>query len=192
MRKPEHEQTYANLKIHFMEAHTELRATDTTVNELGYHSANALVEQIADRLNHLPIEDPPPFLPPVEEAHAPPAPPPPSIANATQQTPDALLMQQMIAQMNRMEERDVARQAELTVLRNAVGQGRGRNQNDHGGRGRGRGRGRAAPLPRRRGSYCWTHGNCANTGSECLTPSDGHIATATFTNMQGGSTLNCE
>ena len=35
---------------HFRTAHQELRDTDTTIDELGYHSANSIVEQIVDRL----------------------------------------------------------------------------------------------------------------------------------------------
>ena len=39
--------------------------------------------------------------------------------------------------------------------------------------------------------YCWTHGNCAHTGSACETKAAGHIDCATYANMQGGSTHNC-
>ena len=39
-----------NFKTHFTEAHVELQATDTGVDELGYHSANSLVNQIFERV----------------------------------------------------------------------------------------------------------------------------------------------
>ena len=44
MRRPDHEKTYTNFKLHFTEAHLELRATDATVDELGYHSTSAMVQ----------------------------------------------------------------------------------------------------------------------------------------------------
>ena len=38
--------------------------------------------------------------------------------------------------------------------------------------------------------YCWTHGLCSHTGSECRIQADGHDATATVTDRKGGSTKN--
>ena len=58
MRLPAHNQTYAALKLHFTAAHTELRATDSTVDELGYHSASAMVAQIVKQLRTAGIQDP--------------------------------------------------------------------------------------------------------------------------------------
>jgi hypothetical protein len=40
-------------------------------------------------------------------------------------------------------------------------------------------------------SYCWSHGACAHSSSQCNTQLPGHQSSATFTNMQGGSTSNC-
>ena len=42
--------TWANFIDHFRQAHQELRDTDTTINQLGFHSANAIVKQIVDCL----------------------------------------------------------------------------------------------------------------------------------------------
>ena len=39
--------------------------------------------------------------------------------------------------------------------------------------------------------YCWTHGACAHTGSECNHPAEGHKKEATFQDMMGGSTKDC-
>ena len=69
------------------------------------------------------------------------------------------------------------------------GRGRGYGRSNR-GRGQGRG-GRGAPRAHTGGKYCHTHGNCVHTGVECNTPGENHITTATFANMQGGSTLNC-
>ena len=39
--------------------------------------------------------------------------------------------------------------------------------------------------------YCYTHGACAHTGSECRAKTTGHQDTATFSNKMGGSTSHC-
>ena len=44
------EKTWINFITHFRQAHQELRDTDTSMAELGFQSANAIVEQIVGRL----------------------------------------------------------------------------------------------------------------------------------------------
>ena len=44
------------------------------------------------------------------------------------------------------------------------------------------------PGPRK---YCWTHGWCAHSSSECNKPKDGHVKDATAQDMKGGSTFRC-
>ena len=39
--------------------------------------------------------------------------------------------------------------------------------------------------------YCYTHGACAHTGTDCRAKTTGHQDAATFTNKMGGSTLYC-
>ena len=39
--------------------------------------------------------------------------------------------------------------------------------------------------------YCWTHGACAHTGTECNNSATGHKKEATFQDMMGGSTKDC-
>ena len=39
--------------------------------------------------------------------------------------------------------------------------------------------------------YCWSHGACAHSGTECNNRKDGHKQDATFQNMMGGSTKDC-
>jgi hypothetical protein len=68
--------------------------------------------------------------------------------------------------------------------RNNRGRGAGRNIDRTGG---GRGQG-TSPSPR---TYCWTHGWCAHASDACTNRAPGHQATATSTNMQGGSTNKC-
>jgi hypothetical protein len=66
------------------------------------------------------------------------------------------------------------------------GRGRQSSREGHGGRNRSRhGQIRLSPK------YCWTHGNCAHPGSKCASKTNRHIDGATYANMQGGSTNNC-
>ena len=211
IRRPENEKTYANFKLHFTEAHLELRATDATVDELGYHSANAVVQQIVDQLRLATTDEPPlesssqfsgidQNLPPVvlpAPEHAPS--PVPQTTNSTI-TNDPRISQ-MMEQLLRMEERadahDNAAYDQGRDSYHSYGRGRGRGrQHGYYGQGRGRnqqnGRGGRPPRLRRGGKYCHTHGNCAHTSAECETQAEGHVSTDTFANMQGGSTANCE
>ena len=41
---------WVNLKKYFTNAYQELRDTDTTINKLGFHSANNIVPQIVKQL----------------------------------------------------------------------------------------------------------------------------------------------
>ena len=67
--------------------------------------------------------------------------------------------------------------------------GRGRGKSGHSQRG---GRGcQATERPRRGDSYYHTHGNCTYTSGKYETPVTNHQSAATFTNMMGGSTANC-
>ena len=86
---------------HFRQAHQELRDIDTTVNKLGYHSANAIVQIERLRQEHDKATAPPSDnLSPTEEVPA----LPPAQANVVQPPvdPDLLLMQQMMQNMQTM------------------------------------------------------------------------------------------
>ena len=48
IRRPDDEKTWPNMKQNFTDAHLELRDADTTVNDLGFHSANTIVAQIVE------------------------------------------------------------------------------------------------------------------------------------------------
>jgi hypothetical protein len=68
--------------------------------------------------------------------------------------------------------------------------GRGTN----GGRGNSGGRGPGNQTRRTRrnvSKYCWTHGACAHSSSECTSKADNHQDAATFANKMGGSTAYC-
>ena len=60
IRKPAPDKTWANFKLHFTQAHVELRETSPSADELGFHSASALVDTIVDRLRTEGVLDNPP------------------------------------------------------------------------------------------------------------------------------------
>jgi hypothetical protein len=111
-----------------------------------------------------------------------------NMANSTQQN------QTMLGQMQAL----TTTICDLKSQVNNQSQPRGRGG---GGRGRGSGRDRCRGhaggrsgrannrlLPK----HCWTHGNCSHNGVEWETKSDGHLNDATYSNMQNGSTQNCQ
>ena len=204
MRKPIADKTWLNFMAHFRQAHQELRDTDTSMEELGYQSANALVEQIVERLREEddtiaspthpdyvipPVHTPP--LPPIPTT-PPPLPPQPYVQPPTTQQqanavvpidPNAAVMQAMMNNMQMMHD---------TMHQNfRHGRGRGRGRVPARGRGRGRGRSGNRNRGERTNQYCHSHGNCAHTGRECETPAEGHQIDATFANLMGGSTNRC-
>ena len=143
-----------------------------------------MVQQIVQELRNVVIDENPD--PPILFEHPHPEPPhvpgPPALptANAVIPATDPLVLQL---------------QADLEAMRQQVNANRffhrgrgGRGRVGRGDRGREQGRGRRQG---RGGFYCHTHGNCAHLGADCENPSEGHIATATFANMQGGSTRGC-
>jgi len=71
---------------------------------------------------------------------------------------------------------------------------RSRNRRNNRGRGAAGGTERpndtTAANKNRNSLYCWTHGACAHSSTECNNQLPGHATTATFHNMQGGSTKN--
>ena len=52
MRRSEYEKLWPNFILSFTEALRELRDTDATVDEFGFHSANAIVSQIVEQLRN--------------------------------------------------------------------------------------------------------------------------------------------
>ena len=50
MGKPSADKKWINFIDNFRQAHQELRNTDSTINELGFHNVNTIIEYIVDRL----------------------------------------------------------------------------------------------------------------------------------------------
>ena len=197
MRKPLIDKTWANFMAHFRQAHQELRDTDTSMAELGFQSANAIVEQIVDRLREEEENDvqapppmyaaPPPAAIPTAFQPPPPPPAPPFLSTQPQANavvpadPNTAVLQAMMNNMQMMHD---------NMHRNHY-QGRGRGRGRGPARGRGRGRGGNRNRNQQTSNYCHTHGNCAHTSRECNTPGDTHQVDATFANMMGGSQNRC-
>jgi hypothetical protein len=47
------------------------------------------------------------------------------------------------------------------------------------------------PLDAATNSYCWTHGRCKHTSTQCKFPAEGHCKDATMDNKKNGSTFGC-
>ena len=93
----------------FVEAHQELQDTDASVNELRFHSVNAIIEQIVQQLRKEVPNDTPPILPRQEfpivthDNHQEVPLPIQEITNATQVDPAmTTLMTTMISNMEAM------------------------------------------------------------------------------------------
>ena len=84
MRKLFVEKTWTNFMTHFCQAHQELQNIDTTINELGFQSANSIFNHILKRLRE-DKENEPLILPP------PPPPNPQEIPIQPQQQVNAVI-----------------------------------------------------------------------------------------------------
>ena len=193
LRKDPADQGWIDFQDHFTTAHQELRETQASVDEIGFQSANAIVSQIVDELrtefSHAtqpPANNEPPAIP--HQA------PQEQLALATTSPQEATMMTMFATMQANME----MMRLQIEENRNYRG-GRGagrihRGGGRGGGRNKGRGGGRTSNRTQgpRRGHYCSTHGNCAHEGRDCNTPGPNHQPTASFTNMMGGNTRNCD
>ena len=116
IRNPAVEKTWANFKTHFTQAHIKLRETATLADELGFHGANALVENIIDRLRTEGVIDNPPEQqePAPVDIHVPPRPPAPEQGSEATRDPAALTtyMIQITAQIANLQAQLTAAVAE--------------------------------------------------------------------------------
>ena len=186
LMRPEAEQTWSNMLIHFRSAQNYLSCVPTAGSHYTQgqenHHANAAI--VADLVTQRLLETLPPS-PPDE------LPVPPEFANAAlQQQRETTLATREAALLASMQQMMALMRTGPTNNRNNNRPprdrgGRGQNARPNGGRGRG-----LAPLPRQ---YCWSHGYCAHGSELCNNQLPGHQVTATATNdhMQGGSTNNC-
>jgi hypothetical protein len=195
-RRPIIERTWANMLQHFRDAQSDLSYLPTAgdvFHQQPFHQANT-VSEIADLVAQRLLE----AIPPGDT-------PPPAYVSATD-TANAVFQQRNSA----LAAREAALLSQMTemmaMMRNGTtatssgshpgntsqpGHRSGRTDPRSGrtdARSGHRGSRRLPSAPR---SYCWSHGACAHSSSQCNTQLPGHQSSATFTNMQGGSTSNC-
>jgi hypothetical protein len=189
--KPIADRTWPNFKEHFKAAQRAIKKSQpaTTTDSLGYHeqanAAETIVDQVIDRLSSQ--RDVATTITAETLAEQQMQQQLLGMANSTQQS------QQMLDQMTALATTVSTLQAQLENKNQNRGRNNGGNRgrdrdNDRRARNGGRG-GRGGA--RRPFQYCWSHGNCSHSGSDCESPSDGHIKDATYANMQGGSTNRC-
>ena len=190
--KPIVEKTWPAFKLHFKNAQRAIKQSQPTVttDSLGYHdTANAatLVDQVLQRLSNqtdtTSIITPESTADQLAEAqmqqHV------TNMANATQQNATMLeQIQSLTSSISSLQSQ--VRNGSQSGSSGGRGRGRGRDSGRGGGRGNGRGNGPRGPP-----AYCWTHGNCSHPSSECSYKAEGHIDSATGSNMQGGSIRRC-
>jgi len=171
---PTANRTWAGMLKHFRAAQKALSSRTTAGTT--YNQANnvtTMADLVAQR-----ILDTMPTTPETE--------PPVETINAAITTELAARDAALLAQMQEM----MTRMSTGTANTNS----RRRNQRNNRGRGTAGGTERPNDTPaanRNHNSlYCWTHGACAHSSTECNNQLPGHITTATFHNMQGGSTKN--
>ena len=177
------QRTWANMITHFREAQADLSSLPTAGDI--FHQANSMTT-MADLVAQRLLEA---------------MPPPPPEAAIPSDTVNTVITQREISLAAREAALLTQMQEMMTVLRTGTVNNHSQQRRNNRGRGSGHsGRGntntgnttpggRRAPGPRQ---YCWTHGACAHNSSECNSPLDGHQTTATFNNMQGGSTNNLQ
>ena len=175
--KPEANKTWANFQTHFIEAQTSYKKNrpSETSSSLGYTAppetlAQANVLQAEQNLAAATayiaeLEAAQLQLQANQAAAVPPVPPAPAPAPADP-------MQQLLLKITEL-------QAEVQAGKTA-----------------GNGNGNRKKKKKQNGEkserkYCWTHGACAHSGSECNHPKEGHKKEATFANRMAGSTKDC-
>ena len=194
-RRPILDRTWPHMIDHLREAQADLSALPTAADvyhQQPPHQANS-VSTIADLVSQRLLD----AMPHDEPDTAPPVPlVPPEQANALNQRESALQSRESALQAQMQEMMALMR---TTSANSNTNTNTYRNRSPHNNRGRGRGNDRAPgrgggrhnnarASPRK---YCWSHGSCAHGGAECNTTAPGHQPTATFANMQGGSTAGC-
>jgi hypothetical protein len=186
---PTIEHTWANMLQHFRNTQSNLSYLPTALNafyQRPFHQANAVAEMadlVAQRLYETipPHDTPPPAaVPPTDTANA-----AFQQSNLNLAAHEAALLSQMTKMMSMMHTGAAASSSISHQRDTCQSSGRSGRSNACSGC---RGSCCATPTPC---SYCWSHGACAHSSSQCNTQLPGHQSSATFTNMQGSSTNNC-
>ena len=158
-RIPQAQRTWDAFQLHFSQAHRELRESgELEIRETPFNTAN-IVQEVIEGVQQV-------LQPAMEASYEAETADALHHANAatpasTQQT--TLLMEQMLHMMQIMQQQlQQNNSSASSTARNRV-----RTKTD---------------------KYCWTHGACAHSSTECRNRKAGHKEAATFSNMMGGCT----
>jgi len=175
------QRTWANMITHFREAQEDLSSLPTAGDM--FHHANSMTT-MADLVAQRLLEA---------------MPPPPPEAVVPSDTINTAITQREISLAAREAALLTQMQEMMTVMRTGTANTHTQQRRNNRGRGGGGNTNntptnntngnRRLPGPRQ---YCWTHGACAHNSPGCNAPQAGHQITATFQNMQGGSTRNLQ
>lgn len=165
LRTPQVNKTWANFKTTFRQAYQELKeAGDLEIRETSFNSAN-LVKDVVEGVQTAlasDIQDPGEHDTSEMLSHL--------ANNAAQQQ----LLPQMMAQMIQMME-------QMSTIQHQLASSTAPSTSSS-----------LRRTPRTNTSkYCWSHGACAHTGTECKNKRPGHQDAATFSNKMNGSTSYC-
>ena len=165
--KNQNEKTWPTFKAHFKEAQRLARMSGGTINQLGLHEANVMVDKIVDGLKYEYQNE----TNQNEVAEAQMQKQIDYMANVARQNESlATKVQEMMAQM-----------VQLQTQLNTMSKKKPYKPDPNGGR----------ETNKNYKHYCWTHGSCSHDGKSCKKKAPEHQDGATFTNMMGGSTKGC-
>ena len=202
--KPSAEKTWTNLKTHMREAQNDLRSLPVAGSMYGHAPNPHLIQQANYMGSILPSPDPHTYMLPPPPTYT----SPPPLTDATTPASDASTLTNPTAITNflansmQQRENDLQSREQQLLLQMQDMMSRmlssTNNDNTHSRNTRNRSQGsrQANSSERQRQTdrtkkYCWTHGACAHTGTECLNKAAGHKPQATFANMESGSTTGC-
>ena len=195
--KPENEKTWANLKTHFHEAQQQLKSIrGPSMQQAGYHHANALAQKISDDLRLQLHERDTQMLammqnmPGLSQSSA------DSEDTVEDETPHHHSIQRAANVTSSSDTIQLEMLRLLKELAMDMKQNRSAPTDDRKSKGTNR---EPRKTPKEGGKfrkniskYCWTHGACAHSSSDCPEPAKGHKATASFQNKMDGSLARCE
>ena len=164
------QQTWANFKTHFRQAHQELReAGDLQIRESQFNSAN-IVQEVIDGVQSVlqPTDNTQDTTEDVINQMA---------NNAAQQQMMPQIMNQMVELLQQMStmQQQLQQQASTSssITTNSSNSRRRR-------------------IRTNTSFYCWSHGACAHPSPQCKSKKPGHQDAATFDNKMGGLTAYCQ
>ena len=195
--KPVNEKTWENLKTHFHEAQQQLKSIrGPSMQQAGYHQANALAQKISDDLRFQLHERDTQMLAILQNI--------PGLSQASTESEDTVEDEtphhhSIQRAANLASSSDSIQLEMLRLLKElAMDMKHNRSVPTHDRKSKGTNRD-PRKTPKEGGKfrkniskYCWTHGACAHSSSECPEPAKGHKVTASFQNKMDGSLARCE